>query len=575
MSEQPKGKQAAADAEEKTVVASSSELLASHDDEEETGAEARVGVSVEGPGYEIVKSLGKGGMGMVYLAREVGMLEREVALKTILPKHEDELFRSYFLREGNRQAKLHHPNILPIFTAGEAGELLYLSVYYARSGSLRERMEAGEVSVAHAVEIVCDVLSALHHAHSEIDIPMAHLDIKPENILFDGDNAFLADFGIAKLIAEEGTAMGVVAGDPRYWPAEQQLDKATTKSDIYALGVMFFELLCGVRPEAELRNINNAAHSKALARALPVEARIYAPAIGRCLNPNPAARPSADVLAQELRRLANPRQLKRSLLASIASVLLIATALGQPSIREGISELWVKTFPPPAYEVEFSLNPVSGKLWVDGQEEPLRKLSLSEGEHRVAAVAPGYVGETLLINVDAESSGFTIALATSAAATDDEYQRFINSFDGSDRSHQMEWTEPTLRNLVELDRMEAAAPEAFEQRIDELVALSGAGDSIAATSLFYASFEGLAVRDTPKELMQGLVAAADRGYPVASLLRALYIVQTLLEEEQTFNKNPYAFEEVESLLAQVASDGLPETAKLVAQVAGIPSLTQQ
>ena len=191
-------------------------------------AEADAVAAVAVPGFTIIRSLGKGGMGMVYLARQQGVLERDVALKTILPKHEDEVFRSYFLREGRRQAKLHHPNILPIFAAGEAGDLLYLSVYYARDGSLRDRMDAKVLTLPRAVEIVGDVLAALHHAHCELDVPMAHLDVKPENILFDGDNVFLADFGIAKILAEEGTMMGVVAGDPRYWPPEQQIDKATT-----------------------------------------------------------------------------------------------------------------------------------------------------------------------------------------------------------------------------------------------------------------------------------------------------------------------------------------------------------
>ncbi len=529
-------------------------------------------MSVDIPGFEILRSLGKGGMGMVYLARQVGVLERDVALKTILPRHEDEVFRRYFLREGQRQAKLHHPNILPIFSAGEAGDLLYLSVYYARDGSLRDRMEADALSIDQSVSIVCDVLSALHHAHHELDGPMAHLDIKPENILFDGDNVFLADFGIAKILAEDGTTMGVVAGDPRYWPPEQQIDKATTRSDIYALGIMFFEMLTGQRPEAELRSIATASQAKALTRQLPVEARSYGPLIARCLNPNPAARSDAKELGDALRRLNTPRVSRRRLIAWVGVALLIGAGLSQPMVRESIAERWLAAFPPASHSIVFSLQPSQGRLWVDGDSEPLRQLALTEGTHRVVAVAPGHIGESRLLEVDGGTESVSFQLRPLPPATDRELQRFINSFDGTDKSHRLEWHEPTLRNVVELDRLEGEAPGDFERRIGELASLAGAGDAVAATSLFYAAFEGIDVNAGPKALMPGLVVASENGYPMASLLRALFVVQTLLEANETFSSNPYAFEEVEALLERVAEQGLPETAALVARVAGIGSL---
>ncbi|MEM1144229.1 MAG: serine/threonine-protein kinase [Pseudomonadota bacterium] len=528
--------------------------------------------SVEIPGYEVIRALGKGGMGMVYLARQLGVLEREVALKTILPKHEDEVFRRYFLREGNRQAKLHHPNILPIFTAGEAGEMLYLSVYYARDGSLRDRMDAKVVDVARAAEIICDVLSALHHAHCELDVPIAHLDVKPENILFDGDNAFLADFGIAKILAEDATVVGVVAGDPRYWPPEQQLNQASTQSDIYATSVMFFEMLTGERPDAGLRAITSSAQTKALAAKMPQEARVFAPLIAQCLNPDPTARPDAGFLVEEIRRLRRPRQISRRILASAAVALLLGVALSQPAVRDGLRDRWLQAFPPPSYAVAFSLTPSTSRLWVDGAEEPLHSFSLTRGEHRIVAVAPGYLGESFVVEVEADQGPLQISLAPMPAANDAEYLAFINSFDGSDQSHAMDWREPTLRNLVALDRLEQSSPEEFKRLIDELDSLAFAGDTVAATSLFYAAFEGIETRDGPKTLMQGLVGASEAGYPVASLLRALYIVQSLLDAQQTFNSNPYAFEEVETLLTQVAAQGLPQTAALVARVAGINSL---
>lgn len=531
-------------------------------------------VTVEIPGYEILRSLGKGGMGMVYLARQVGVLERDVALKTILPKHVDDVFRAYFLREGQRQAKLHHPNILPIFTAGEAGDLLYLSVYYARNGSLRERLEAGSLDQSQTVEIVCDVLSALNHAHSELDVPMAHLDIKPENILFDGDNVFLADFGIAKILAEEGTAMGVVAGDPRYWPPEQQINKATTKSDIYALGIMFFEMLAGERPPSELRSIASTPQAKALARKLPPDARKYGSLIASCLSPNPAARPDAAMLAKALRQLSTPRGISRRVLAWAAVVVLSVIAVSQPVVREEIRDRWVSAFPAATHPVVFTLSPSQGKLWVDGQAEPLRRLSLSEGEHRVVAVAPGYVGESTLLDVADNAATVAIDLEPMPEPRDGELLRFINSFDGTDKSHAMSWHEPTLQNVVELDRLEGTDTQAFAQNVASLASLATAGDAVAATSLFYAAFEGIDVSGRPKALMPGLVVASESGYSLATLLRALFVVQTLLEANETFSSNPHAFEEVQALLRRAAEQGLPETAALVAGVAGISPAQQ-
>ncbi|GAB5415195.1 MAG: hypothetical protein Cons2KO_27980 [Congregibacter sp.] len=553
MDKKPKAPALITDADDKTVIEMPSE--------EEP---------IEIPGYEVIKSLGKGGMGMVYLARQLGVLDREVALKTILPKHEDEVFKQYFLREGQRQAKLHHPNILPIYSAGEAGDMLYLSVSYARNGSLRDRLNARSLTMEQSVNIVAGVLSALNHAHSELDAPMAHLDVKPENILFDGENVFLADFGIAKMIAEEGTAMGVVAGDPRYWPPEQQLDQASTKSDIYALAVMFFEMLSGERPDASLRSITRPEQIKALARQLPPEARVLAPLIGKCLNPNSAARPDAEFLIHELRRLTTPKQSPWRFIAGAAIVLAVGIGLSQTSVQNSIRATWLELFPPPAYPIEFALLPANSKLWVDGREEPLRTLTLTEGQHRVVAVAPGYIGETRLVDAHERVSAVDIQLEPVIAATDEELLRFINSFDGSDQAHDMLWREPTLRTLVELDRLEGSDPDAFDALVVGLRALASARDAIAATSLFYAAFEGIDVADDPKSLMSGLVAASENGYPVASFLRSLYIVQSLLEAEQTFNKNPYAFEEVEALLQRVDREGLPETAALVAGVAGIP-----
>ena len=109
------------------------------------------------------------------------------------------------MQEGQRQAELHHPHILPIFAAGEIKDCLYLVMHYARDGSLRDKIQSGGLPVAESASIVIDLLKALQHAHNDLDNPLVHLDIKPENILFDGDSALLADFGIARKIESEAS----------------------------------------------------------------------------------------------------------------------------------------------------------------------------------------------------------------------------------------------------------------------------------------------------------------------------------------------------------------------------------
>lgn len=524
------------------------------------------------PGYEIIRTLGRGGMGMVYLARQLDVLDREVALKTVLPVHTGDVFRSYFLKEGQRQAQLHHPNILPIFAAGEAEGTLYLSMYYARDGSLRERIDEQSLSLNEIVDIGDRILSALQHAHSELESPMAHLDVKPENILFDGENVFLADFGIATSFAEDATVIAGTAGDPRYWPPEQQIGEASTRSDLYAFGLMFYELLTGTRPGADLKQITSRQQVKALADSMPSASRACAPVIGRCLHPDPAARPDASEVREELRQAFAPKKSRALMIVALVTTLAAGALISQPVVRLELQEAYEKLFPRETFAMKFTISPDNGRLWLDGQEEALRSVSLKEGEHRMVVVAEGYVGQTDLIQVEADKPSATVSLDPIPPASDGEYLRFFEAFDGSTRAYTMDWSDPTLQNLILLDRLEKEDQAKFREREQDLVALAGAGDAVAATTLFYAAFEGIEVRDGPKALMQGLISASDEGYAVASLLRALFVLQSLLEAGETFNKNPYAFEEVATLLTRAAQQGLPEAAERVATIAGIGPL---
>ncbi len=200
--------------------------------------------------YEIREQLGKGGMATVFRAFDP-RFKREVAVK-ILPRElmfDDPQFRARFEREAETIAKLEHPAIVPVYDFGEEEGQPYLVMRLMTGGSLADLLRVGPISVQETARILDRIGSALDRAH---DAGIIHRDLKPGNILFDqyGD-AFLADFGIARLThgGEALTVTGGLVGTPAYMSPEQiqgaQLDGRT---DIYALGIIVFEMLTGKKP---------------------------------------------------------------------------------------------------------------------------------------------------------------------------------------------------------------------------------------------------------------------------------------------------------------------------------------
>ena len=196
--------------------------------------------------YEIIGELGQGGMAVVYLAHDP-LMGRQVAVK-LLPRQLifDESLRERFQREARIVASLEHPAIVPVHDFGEFNEQPYLVMRYMVGGSLREYSADERQSLPEVVRILSPLSHALDKAHSQHII---HRDLKPDNILFDGDeNPYLSDFGIARL--SEGTQTTSIMGTPAYMSPEQikgdvELDG---RSDIYALGVILFEMLSGEQP---------------------------------------------------------------------------------------------------------------------------------------------------------------------------------------------------------------------------------------------------------------------------------------------------------------------------------------
>ena len=270
-----------------------------------------------GDTYRIERELGGGGMSRVFLADEVA-LARKVVVKVLPPEMAAGVNKERFRRETQLAASLQHPLIVPILTAGVApdhdgSDLLYYVMPFIEGQSLREKLDReGELPIGEAVRMLRDVADALGRAH---ELGVVHRDIKPDNVMLSGKHAMVTDFGIAKAVSaaqdasQSGlTQMGMALGTPMYMSPEQAAGDPNTdeRADIYALGVMAYEMVSGKLPfSAETPQAMLAAHVSQTPRSSRVH-RSAVPAaldavIMKCLEKKPADRPqSAEALGASL-----------------------------------------------------------------------------------------------------------------------------------------------------------------------------------------------------------------------------------------------------------------------------------
>jgi serine/threonine protein kinase len=204
--------------------------------------------------YELESEVGRGGMGIVYCARD-RRLKREIAIKVLPPELSFRAdIRQRFLREAETAAQLNHPNIVPIYTVEEKDNLVYFVMAYIKGDNLGQRLQQhGPMPPVEVRRILREVAEALAYAHNRNVI---HRDIKPDNIIIDEETgrAMVTDFGIARALTDSGdsrlTATGMAIGTPAYMSPEQSAgDRAIDgRSDLYSLGVVGYQMLCGQTP---------------------------------------------------------------------------------------------------------------------------------------------------------------------------------------------------------------------------------------------------------------------------------------------------------------------------------------
>jgi serine/threonine protein kinase len=204
-------------------------------------------------GYRIERPLGRGGMGILYLALEPG-LERRVALKLIAPEAaSDDVFARRFAEESKIAASIEHPNVVPIYAAGEEGEVPFIAMRFVSGADLAKRLaREGRLDPAVAVELIAQVANGLDAIHAA---GLVHRDVKPANVLLSGgdraEHAYITDFGVARNVSTESglTGTGRFVGTLDYVAPEQISGGAIdARVDVYALGCLLFKLLTGEVP---------------------------------------------------------------------------------------------------------------------------------------------------------------------------------------------------------------------------------------------------------------------------------------------------------------------------------------
>jgi len=311
---------------------------------------------VLGGRYRLVGPLGEGGMATVYRGRDL-RLNRDVAIKVLKEDlTRDPAFLQRFEREAQVVASLSHPNIVPVYDVGEEGKSRFIVMEYIPGRTLRDEIErSGIIEPDRAVRILAQVLDALHYAHER---NLIHRDVKPHNILLTADGAaHLADFGIAHLTGDSTTRTAAILGSAHYLSPEQSRgEEATEASDIYASGIVLYEMLAG-RPPFVGPNPLAIAMQHVHDAPPPLEApQPLQQVVATALAKDPSTRfPSADAFNRSLPRVESLQT------QTVAQPLITRPSL--PLTSGGVPGLVIRRSARRSYVLAVALAAIGAAVW--------------------------------------------------------------------------------------------------------------------------------------------------------------------------------------------------------------------
>ncbi|MDX1570649.1 MAG: protein kinase [Xanthomonadales bacterium] len=439
------------------------------------------------PGFRIIRELGSGGMATVFLAEQES-LQREVALKVMSPGlAADEVACHRFVKEGKFIAKLSHPNLLKVFDTGivegaqggegeeEAHDYYFMACEYLPGGTVRERLDAG-VDEEDALAIMAEAAAGLGYVHEQ---GIVHRDLKPGNLMFRGDGTcVLGDFGIAKAVNSNtaSTKIGTSVGTPHYMSPEQAKgEKVDHRSDIYALGVLFYELLVGKPPFTAADPFSIAlAQIQQPVPELPKKLSRYQPIIEKLMAKNRDERyQTAGEFLEDLKKLSAgkkakpkpkpkskpPAEAKAKAKQQDEQATTVTPAAGQPAVgsspakRRSRAPVWF------ALATVVVLAGVSGwLLYQKGAEVPADdgEVVSDPGSATETEVETENQGETELDQLLARAKGFLASKRFFAPAN-------ANAYEAYQQALRLDVTDPRAQDGLQ-DLLTAVVEEASRLR---------------------------------------------------------------------------------------------------------------
>lgn len=498
------------------------------------------------PGYEVKRLLGTGGMARVFLAEDLN-LKRLVALKMMSAElSTDEQFRQRFEAEGQIVASFRHPNIVTVYASGVADNMRYIAMEYVSGGTLSERLRRSSLDERAAIHIAQQIAEALSYSHRH---GIIHRDLKPGNILFTSeDQPILSDFGIAKstLATSSKTRTGQVIGSPRYMAPEQLMGKkATTSVDIYALGIVIYEMLTGRIPPQELSSLEDANDVNQLKETLDPEHQKYGDLIAECLSRDAKKRPTAESCVTRLTTFVDGDIATNATIAAkrqriqwlgLGIVLLVALIVTQAFDwgRGGLTGRSTTELIP----VEFAITPNTATVYVDGKRLEGPRLELAKGEHQVLVIDKSYFGRYSLLDPSLNEQ-FSLQLKPLTLPNFEEFSEFHSRFHQETQLKDVQNNNLTYYPFTTLLDLRVAFLQAkqsiINDKVKQLKALANVGDPASQLIIFLASDERL-IDESYDQTLTWLREASIKGYALATYYYALHFrgkkeVDNMLDHE--------------------------------------------